>query len=32
MQSYDFVIENALKDGTIYLNPILLKFFKKILF
>lgn len=29
MQSYDFGIENALKDGTIYLNPILIKFFAK---
>lgn len=29
MQSYDFSIENALKDGTIYLNPLLIKFFTK---
>ncbi|MDT0622301.1 hypothetical protein [Croceitalea vernalis] len=29
MQSYDFSIENALKDGAIYLNPILIKFFAK---
>lgn len=29
MQSYDFSIENAFKDGAIYLNPILIKFFAK---
>ena len=29
MQSYDFVIEDAIKDNDIYLNPILIKFFTK---
>ena len=27
MQSYDFVIENTLKNDNIYLNPILIKYF-----
>lgn len=29
MQSYDFVIEDAIKNNNIYLNPILIKFFTR---